>query len=239
MEYFARKSFSSSFAFNILRGYGGRGGHFGLRGSRAPSRSTPPEHHSAHTATCSLGNTRLRPLRFGIVLMDARTLPPLDARQGSAHDLARQQSRGASLRMGFGMGGPLAYSGEFPSAAGPERQSCDAGLLVGGQRPHRRQQRPVLRLQSPIGFPAGKAQGRTLPHRQRRSQEAAERRTGYLPALHLAGGVAVSREQWHERALVSGARAARGDRHSAVERRRRKSERAVPHFQFAGHRSEE
>src|ERR1035437_4229343 len=168
MEYFARKSFSSSFAFNILRGYGGRG-PFGLRGSRAPSRSTPPEHHSAHTATCSLGNTRLRPIRFCIVFTDARTLPPLDARLGSAHDLARQQSRGASLRMGFGMGGPLAYSGELSSAAGPERQSRDAGLLVGGQRPHRRQQRPVLRLQGAVGFPAGKAQGGALPHGQRRS----------------------------------------------------------------------
>src|ERR1035441_4396026 len=85
------------------------------------------------------------PPSSSIVLTDARTLPPLDARVGSAHDLARQQSRGASLPMGFGMGGPLAYSGELASAAGGERQSRNAGLLVGGQRPHRRQQRSVLR----------------------------------------------------------------------------------------------
>src|SRR5664280_882713 len=77
-------------------------------------RSTSAERHSPHRPASSLGCARLRPIRVCIVFTDARTLPPLDAQLGSPNDHARQQSRGAALRMGSGMGEPLAHPRELP-----------------------------------------------------------------------------------------------------------------------------
>ena len=58
---------------------------------------------------------------------------------------------------------------------------------------------------------------------------------GEVPALHLAGTVAVSREQPGERALVPSQGTSRGRAAAAVECRRSQPERAVPHLQHARH----
>ena len=125
---------------------------------------------------------------------------------------------------------------ERSSAAGPDRQGRDDGILDRGQPARHRQQRRVLCLQDAHGFPHRASQGGIVPHRQRAAQEAAQGRVGQVPALHLGGGVAVSGEQLRERALVSRARTSRRDFAAAVERRRRQPERSVPHLQHAGHR---
>ncbi len=133
---------------------------------KAPSRSARAEPHSPHRPACSLGYARPPTFPFGIVPADARTLSALDARLGIAYDLARQQSRGASFRVGFGVGEPVADPRELASAARPGRQGRDAGILDCGQPARHRQQRRVLLVQDADGFPHRASQGGAVPHRQ-------------------------------------------------------------------------